>query len=76
LVTITRDIPTLDVIRNNHGIHIGGFSQSKGVPSHASFVCVLDNLLKGAATQVIQNLNLVFGIEPLAGLEHPGEHAP
>jgi N-acetyl-gamma-glutamyl-phosphate reductase len=30
---------------------------------------VLDNLLKGAATQAIQNLNLAFGLEPLAGLD-------
>jgi N-acetyl-gamma-glutamylphosphate reductase len=31
-------------------------------------VAVLDNLLKGAATQAVQNLNLAFGLDALAGL--------
>jgi N-acetyl-gamma-glutamyl-phosphate reductase len=31
-------------------------------------VSVLDNLVKGAAGQAIQNLNLMFGCEPAAGL--------
>jgi N-acetyl-gamma-glutamyl-phosphate reductase len=29
---------------------------------------VLDNLLKGASGQAIQNMNLMFGIEEAAGL--------
>lgn len=32
-------------------------------------VSALDNLLKGAASQAVQNLNVCFGIDPLAGLE-------
>jgi N-acetyl-gamma-glutamyl-phosphate reductase len=31
-------------------------------------VSVLDNLLKGAATQVVQNLNLAFGLDSMTGL--------
>jgi len=31
-------------------------------------VSVLDNLVKGAAGQAVQNLNLMFGYEPTAGL--------
>ena len=31
-------------------------------------VSVIDNLVKGAAGQAIQNLNLMFGCEPTAGL--------
>ena len=31
-------------------------------------VAVLDNLLKGAATQAMQNLNLAFGLDELAGI--------
>jgi N-acetyl-gamma-glutamylphosphate reductase len=31
-------------------------------------VCVLDNLLKGAATQALQNLNLAFGRPQLEGI--------
>jgi N-acetyl-gamma-glutamyl-phosphate reductase len=33
-----------------------------------SLVAVLDNLLKGAATQAVQNLNLAFALDALAGL--------
>jgi N-acetyl-gamma-glutamyl-phosphate reductase len=32
-------------------------------------VSVLDNLVKGAAGQAVQNLNLMFNHEPAAGLE-------
>ena len=31
-------------------------------------VATLDNLLKGAATQALQNLNLAFGIAETAGI--------
>jgi N-acetyl-gamma-glutamyl-phosphate reductase len=31
-------------------------------------VSAIDNLIKGAAGQAIQNLNLAFGIEETAGL--------
>jgi N-acetyl-gamma-glutamyl-phosphate reductase len=30
---------------------------------------VLDNLLKGAAGQAVQNMNLIFGLEEEAGLQ-------
>ena len=33
---------------------------------------VEDNLVKGAAGQAIQNMNLMFGLEETMGLEHPG----
>jgi N-acetyl-gamma-glutamyl-phosphate reductase len=36
--------------------------------SHTVIVSVIDNLVKGAAGQAIQNLNLMFGFEPAAGL--------
>lgn len=32
-------------------------------------VCTLDNLLKGAATQALQNINLSFGLPELAGID-------
>ena len=31
-------------------------------------VCTLDNLLKGAASQAVQNLNLAFGLPAELGL--------
>ena len=33
---------------------------------------VIDNLVKGAAGQAVQNMNLMFGIDETAGLESPG----
>jgi len=33
-----------------------------------SLVVVLDNLLKGAASQALQNLNLALGLEEYSGI--------
>jgi N-acetyl-gamma-glutamyl-phosphate reductase len=33
-------------------------------------LAVLDNLVKGAAGQAVQNMNLMFGLPEIAGLEH------
>jgi len=32
---------------------------------------VLDNLLKGAASQAVQNINLALGLDELIGLSNP-----
>ena len=73
LVRVCEEIPEVAEIRGRHGVMIGGFAASESRPQHVSLVCVLDNLLKGAATQVVQNMNLAFGLSPLAGLEPPTE---
>ena len=31
---------------------------------------VIDNLVKGAAGQAVQNMNIMFGLEETAGLQH------
>jgi N-acetyl-gamma-glutamyl-phosphate reductase len=54
---------------------IGGFTVSAHDPRRVSIVAVLDNLLKGAATQAVQNLNLAFDLDPLAGLKLPTEQS-
>jgi N-acetyl-gamma-glutamyl-phosphate reductase len=69
LVHVSESIPEVAQVRGSHDVLIGGFAISPEAPRHLSLVCVLDNLLKGAATQVIQNLNLAFGLPPLEGLE-------
>jgi N-acetyl-gamma-glutamyl-phosphate reductase len=33
---------------------------------------VIDNLVKGAAGQAVQNLNLMFGLPEARGLQQPG----
>jgi len=70
LIEIRRDIPEVAEVRNTHGVIIGGFAISQVLPTRLSYVCVLDNLLKGAATQAIQNINLSFGFPALAGIWH------
>lgn len=35
---------------------------------------VIDNLVKGAAGQAVQNMNLMFGLPETMGLEFPGTH--
>ena len=45
-------------------------------PCRVSLVAVLDNLMKGAATQAVQNLNLAFGLDAMTGLmARPGRQA-
>jgi N-acetyl-gamma-glutamyl-phosphate reductase len=68
LIRVQKEIPEVVQVRAGHGVIMGGFSVSMNNPANVSMVCVLDNLLKGAATQVIQNLNLAFNLPPLTGL--------
>jgi N-acetyl-gamma-glutamyl-phosphate reductase len=63
LITIKSDIPELPDARERYCLVMGGFTVSETDPRHISLVCVLDNLLKGAASQALQNLNLAFELE-------------
>ena len=40
-----------------------------GMPNRLLVVSCLDNLIKGAAGQAVQNMNLMFGLDEAAGLE-------
>jgi len=42
------------------------------VDGQAVIVSVIDNLVKGAAGQAVQNMNLLFGLAENTGLTHPG----
>lgn len=68
LLRVQAGIPEVRDVRGRHGVIIGGFSVDESQPRRLSVVAVLDNLLKGAATQAVQNLNLAFGLDSLAGL--------
>ncbi len=55
LIHVQQDMPEVQSVIDGHQVHIGGFA----IKDHQLVVCVvLDNLLKGAATQAIQNMNL------------------
>ena len=54
------EAPWVSRIAGRHGVEIGGFTVAPG-GKRVVLVATLDNLLKGAATQAMQNLNLGFG---------------
>jgi N-acetyl-gamma-glutamyl-phosphate reductase/acetylglutamate kinase len=59
-----------DVARHGTGLHgatLGGFTYDRASGRLAIVSCV-DNLLKGAATQAVQNLNLALGEDEYAGI--------
>ncbi len=70
LVDVQADIPEVAEVRGSHHLILGGFSVSEVNPHRIALVSVLDNLLKGAATQAVQNLNLAFGLDAMTGLKN------
>lgn len=61
LVRISEDIPELRDGAFQPGAVVGGFSLSDD-GRHLVVVTVLDNLLKGAAVQAVQNLSIALGL--------------
>ena len=59
-------LPEIKEVQNTNYCYIG----VKVLPNNKSLLisCVIDNLLKGAASQAIQNMNLLFGLEENLGL--------
>ena len=61
------EIPEVRDISGKHHVEIGGFSvASKG--DRVVVVATIDNLLKGAATQALQNINLALGFNEFSGI--------
>ncbi|GAA6030914.1 hypothetical protein JCM8097_008933 [Rhodosporidiobolus ruineniae] len=60
LVKVQSEVPEIYQIAGKHGVRIGGF-QVHSSGRRVVLVGVIDNLLKGAATQCLQNLNLALG---------------
>jgi N-acetyl-gamma-glutamyl-phosphate reductase common form len=69
LVKVRERMPEVKEASGSHQVIIGGFAVSEADPCRVSIVAVLDNLLKGAATQAVQNLNLAFGLDAMTGLQ-------
>jgi len=67
LVEVVSDPPEIREIVNRPGCRLGGLTLSSSADSLV-IVSVLDNLLKGAASQALQNLNLMAGCEELLGI--------
>ncbi|MGY0612074.1 N-acetyl-gamma-glutamyl-phosphate reductase [Luteimonas sp. A501] len=67
LLRVTDDAPWVSAIAGRHGVEVGGFTLSAD-GRRLVVVSTLDNLLKGAATQALQNLNLAFGYPETQGI--------
>jgi N-acetyl-gamma-glutamyl-phosphate reductase len=67
LVHITDDPPWVSRVANRHHAEIGGFAMSAD-GRRVVVVATLDNLLKGAATQAMQNVNIALGLDELTGI--------
>ncbi|EPQ27418.1 uncharacterized protein PFL1_04956 [Pseudozyma flocculosa PF-1] len=67
LVKVGYEVPEIKDVALKHGIRLGGFQvHSEG--DRVVVVGAIDNLLKGAATQCLQNLNIALGYDELAGI--------
>ena len=73
LVRVVEDVPWVSRIAGCHHAEVGGFTLS-GDGCRLVVVATEDNLLKGAATQALQNLNLAFGYDEFTGI--PLEPSP
>jgi N-acetyl-gamma-glutamyl-phosphate reductase len=67
LVRVVPEAPWVSHIAGKHHAEVGGFTLSAD-GRRLVVVCTLDNLLKGAATQALQNLNLAFGLPETMGI--------
>ena len=67
LILIQDHIPNMQAVQNTSKVIIGGFEFDEKI-NRLTFCCTLDNLLKGAATQAVQNLNSAFGWEDNFGI--------
>jgi N-acetyl-gamma-glutamyl-phosphate reductase len=71
LVRVSDDPPWASRVAGCHHAGVGGFAMSVD-GRRLVVVAVLDNLLKGAATQALQNLNLAFGLPETTGIPLEG----
>lgn len=68
LIRVTEEIPLVAKSVGHHYASVGGWQLAANGRRLVVFV-TLDNLLKGAATQAIQNINLACGRPELEGLD-------
>jgi N-acetyl-gamma-glutamyl-phosphate reductase len=67
LVRVQDEAPWVSRIAGRHHVEIGGFTLSED-GRRLVVVATEDNLLKGAATQALQNLNVAFGLDEMMGI--------
>jgi len=68
LVELTADVPVVRDVAGKHHVAIGGLSVASD-GKHVVVVATIDNLLGGAATQALRNVNLALGFPEREGLD-------
>ena len=61
------EVPATRHVRGSNQARIGVFADR--LPRRAILLSVIDNLVKGASGQAVQNMNLMCGLAETAGLE-------
>lgn len=69
LVSVLDEAPWVSRIAHKHHTEIGGFALSAD-GKRVVVVATLDNLLKGAATQAMQNINRALGLDEYTAIPH------
>ncbi|KJE90846.1 hypothetical protein CAOG_02088 [Capsaspora owczarzaki ATCC 30864] len=71
LIEIVAQKDAVPVVKDNaqkHFVRLGGFAVDPAT-NRVVVVATLDNLLKGAATQALQNINIALGLRELDGIK-------
>lgn len=66
-VRVVRSAPATRHVRGSNQCHLAVFADR--LPGRAIVLSVIDNLIKGASGQAVQNMNLVCGLAETLGLE-------
>jgi len=67
LVRVLDEAPWVSRIAHRHHAEVGGFAVAAG-GKRVVVVATLDNLLKGAATQAVQNINRAIGVDEFTAI--------
>lgn len=67
LVQLEEDAPWVSQVAHRHHVALGGFVMSSD-GKRVVVVAALDNLLKGAATQAMQNINGAIGVDEFTAI--------
>jgi N-acetyl-gamma-glutamyl-phosphate reductase len=70
LVSVLDEAPWVSRIAHKHHTEVGGFALSAD-GKRVVVVATLDNLLKGAATQAMQNINRALGVDEYTAIPLP-----
>lgn len=69
-IKITKTLPETRWVRGSNMCHIGVRVDKR--TGRAIVISAIDNLMKGAASQAVQNMNVMFSIEETTGIRYLG----